>query len=61
MKIIEFNSDLANGEFLCRFTFEDDTDVFYTCDGWDCENYNNIYPNEYYIELAKLYYNNLNK
>jgi hypothetical protein len=61
MKITEFKSDISNGNFLVRFTFEDDTDVFLDENGFECINYNNIKSDIYYIDIAKKYYNNLNK
>lgn len=60
MKIIDFSSNLSKGEFLCRFTFEDDTDVFLSSDGWECVNYNNIRSDLFYIEIAQNYYSNIN-
>lgn len=61
MEIIDFSSNLSNGELLVRFTFEDDTDVFLDCNGWDCVNYNNLKNDSYYIELAQKYYKEINK
>lgn len=60
MKVLEFKSEISNGEFLCRFTFEDDTDVFFDSNGWECINWNNTKTDDYYINKAKEYYNNLN-
>lgn len=60
MKITEFKSDISNGNFLVRFTFEDDTDVFLDKNGFECINYNNIKNDLFYIDIAKKYYNNLN-
>ena len=56
MQIIDFKSSLSNGEFLMRFTFEDDTDVFFDCNGWECINFNNIKKDDYYINLAQKHY-----
>lgn len=61
MEIIEFKSELSNGEFLCRFTFEDDTDVFFDSNGFECINYNNLYNDDYYINKAQIYYNNIKR
>ena len=60
MKITEYKSEIQNGNFLVRFTFEDDTDVFYDENGFECINYNNIKNDNYYINIAQKYYNNLN-
>lgn len=57
MKIIDFSSGLQNGSFIYRFTFEDDTDVFFTPEGWECVNFNNIKEDVFYIELAQKFYN----
>jgi hypothetical protein len=61
MEIIEFKSDLFNGEFLCRFTFEDDTDVFFDSNGFECVNYNNLHDDDYYISKAQTYYENIKR
>lgn len=61
MKIIDFSGNLNAGEFICRFTFEDDTDVFYTSEGWECVNFNNMKEDLFYIELAQEYYAELYK
>lgn len=56
MRVTEFTSELQNGEFLLRFTFEDDTDVYVDANGWECMNWNNIKSDDYYINRAKEYY-----
>lgn len=61
MEIIEYKSEISKGSFLVRFTFEDDTDVFYSENGFECINYNNIKSDLYYINKAQKYYTNLNK
>jgi hypothetical protein len=59
MEIIDYSSELIKGEFIYRFTFEDDTDVFYTNDGWECINFNNTKKDMYYINKATIFYNKI--
>lgn len=55
MKIIEkTKSGLIKGHFLNTYLFEDDTLVFYTEDGFEVENVNNIKTNQYYINIVKI-------
>lgn len=54
MKVIEtIKSGLIKGEFINSYQFEDDTMVFETHEGFECENFNNVYSDSYYINLVK--------
>ena len=54
MKIIETNkSGLIKGEFINTYQFEDDTIVYESQEGWECENINGIKSDDYYINIAK--------
>lgn len=54
MKIIEINkSGLIKGEFINTYQFEDDTVVYESHEGFECENINGLKSDDYYINTVK--------